>query len=240
MCRKSASQAQACLDPAKVVNLDRCKFESCLRASLHIMWKTTAQMMLLSTCRTMVVKKTRSIWTGKMREKWRSRVVASLNSTCRDLVRDMFGWGHSMIHQALFRVGKVAYIWWFLPERQFPSEEGPGHLHLATVQTPVERKFATRFRDHYGSLRSTWLQSATSGLSDMIFMCIASTWSRGKKQEQGLEAVLGCGDAVAPPAVIKAPPRVTRSNSRLVRAMLETKRMTAWLGWGLPTCRYWE
>ena len=27
-----------------------------------------------------------------------------------------------------------------LPERQFPSEEGPCHLHLATVQKPVENK----------------------------------------------------------------------------------------------------
>ena len=28
-----------------------------------------------------------------------------------------------------------------LPECQFPPEEDPGHLHLATVQTPVESNF---------------------------------------------------------------------------------------------------
>ena len=58
----------------------------------------------------MVVKNTRSIWTGRMREKWRSKVVASLKSTCK--------------HETPLRSG---VDWWrssyrhiSLPEKQSP------------------------------------------------------------------------------------------------------------------------
>ena len=44
--------------------------------------------------------------------------------------------------------------------------------------------------------------------------------------------VLDRAQAEAPSTVIKAPPLVTNSSSRLVLAMLETKRITAWIGVG--------
>merc|ERR1719186_2004332 len=84
----------------------------------------------------------------------------------------------------------------------------------------------------------TWHQSDTRGFNDMIFIWMASTCSKGRKQDLGLD-VAGRGLAVAPAAVMSTPPLVTRSSSRLVLAMLDTNRMTAWLGWGEPTCLYW-